>query len=115
VTYVPRSYVEKYWLPSFGEKLHKIHFREPPPGTRHAECDPESELCEVHFDRVNPYQDLIGHLVEDSPQTLIGLSAGIMVGSIVYSERRNVIEALVSAFVFGTLSYGIAKLLLEPQ
>lgn len=113
--YLPRSYVEKHWLPSLGEKLGKIHFREPPPGTGHAECDPESQLCEIHYDKINPYQDLIGHLIEDSPQTLVGVSAGVLVGSIVYSKRKNVIEALLSAFVFGALSYGIAKLLFEVK
>jgi hypothetical protein len=97
--YLPRLYVEKYWLPSLGEKLDKIHFREPPPGRRHAECDPKTEMCEVHLDKVNPYQDLIGHLMEDSPQTLAGISVGILAGSIVYLERRNTIEALLSAFV----------------
>jgi hypothetical protein len=111
--YLPRSYVEKNWLPSVGEKLGKTHFREPPPGTGHAECDPGSQLCEIHYDRVNPYRDLIGHLVEDSPQTLVGLSGAILAGSVVYLKRRNVIEALVSALVSGTVIYGIAKLLLN--
>jgi hypothetical protein len=113
--HLPRSYVEKNWLPSLGEKLGKIHFREPPPGTGHAEYDLESQLCKIHYDKVNPYQDLLGHLIEDSPQTLVGVSAGVLVGSIVYLKTRNAIEALLSAFVFGVLSYGIAKLLFEVK
>lgn len=109
---LPRSYVKKHWLPSIGEKLNKVHFREPPPGTGHAECDIDSELCQVHFDKVNPHQDLIGHLIEDSPQTLIGLIVGTLVGSIVYVKRRNVVEAFLLALVFGILSYCIVKLLI---
>ena len=108
--YLPRRYVEKCWLPSLGERLDRNHYREPPPGTCHAECDPKSEICEIHFDKVNPYQDLIGHLMRDSPQTLLGLSVGILVGSTVYLERRNAIEALLLALGSGASSYYIAKL-----
>ena len=110
VMYLPRWFVEKYWLPSLGEKLNKIHFREPPPGTGHAECDPTSEYCVIHFDKVNPHQNLIGHFIEDSPEILVGLSAASLSGVVVYIKRKNAFEALSSAFVAGFLSYKIAKL-----
>lgn len=108
--YIPRKYVEKHWLPSIGEKLDKVHYREPPPGTGHAECDPDSEYCKVHYDKVNPHQDPIGHLVEDSPETLVGLSIASATGIVVYAKRKNVGEALLAASASGLLSYGIAKL-----
>jgi len=109
--YLPRWYVEKHWLPSIGEKLNKIHFRQPPPGTGHAECDPDSEYCEVHYDKVNPHQNLIGHLVEDSPETIVGLSGATLSGIIIYAKRKNVGEALLAASIGGLLSYSVAKLI----
>jgi hypothetical protein len=108
--YEARWYVEKYWLPSIGEKIDKLHFREPPPGTGHAECDPKSEYCEVHYDKVNPLQDPIGHLIEDSPETLASLSAASLIGIVIYAKRKNFGEAILSAFIGGILSYGITKL-----
>ncbi|MDH5266281.1 MAG: hypothetical protein OEW62_01230 [Candidatus Bathyarchaeota archaeon] len=108
--YLPRQYVENCWLPSIGEKLDKIHFREPPPGTGHAECDPNSEYCKVHYDKVNPHQNPIGHLEEDSPETLVGLSTASLTGVVVYIKRKNIGEAFLAASTIGLVSYGIAKL-----
>lgn len=108
--YIPRQHVEKHWLQSFGEKLDKVHFREPPPGTGHAECDPGSEYCKVHYDKVNPHQDPVGHLVEDSPETLVGLFTASVTGITVYVKRKNVGEALLVSFATGLVSYGLAKL-----
>lgn len=109
--YLARRYVENHWLPSIGEKLDKLHFREPPPSTGHAECDLDSEYCEVHYDKVNPHLDPIGHLVEDSPETFVGLSSASLTGIVVYTKRKNVAEALLTASVAGLVSYGVAKLI----
>lgn len=101
--YLPRRYVEKHWLPSIGEKLDKIHYREPPPGTGHAELDPNTEYCEVHYDKVNPHQDPLGHLIEDSPETLVALGTG----ALVYAARKNVGEAILASIA----SYAVLKLI----
>lgn len=52
------------WIPHIGEDIFKEHFREPPPGRRHAVCD--GDICEVHEDYVNPLEDPIGHLIHDA-------------------------------------------------
>ena len=108
---ISRSYVEKYWLPSIGEKLDRVHFREPPPGTGHAECVPDGEYCEVHFDYMNPHQDPFGHLLFDSPEILIGISAGGLAGGVVYARRKNVGEAILVACGSAILSYLLAKVI----
>jgi len=108
---ISRKYVESHWIPSLGEKLDKIHFREPPPGTRHAECSSNEDYCDVHFDKVNPHQDALGHLIFDSPETLIGLSFGGLAGTTVYLRRRDVAEALLATLVVGFLAYGFVKVI----
>lgn len=50
------------WIPSLGEKLGKIHFRS---GHYHAECDPNTGFCEIHYDEDDPYESvpsLINHM-----------------------------------------------------
>jgi len=94
-----------------GEKLDKIHFREPPPGTRHAECSPNDDYCDVHFDKVNPHQDLLGHLIIDSPETLVGISSGSLTGIVIYLKRKDIAEAFFAAFVAGFLAYSFAKII----
>jgi hypothetical protein len=108
--YLPRWYVERHWLPSIGEKLDKIHYREPPPGTGHAERDPNAEYYEVHHDKVNPHQDPLRHLMEDSPETLVGISAAVLAGTVVYAGKRNIGEAFLAALGVGFVSYIVAKL-----
>lgn len=90
--------------------MNKIHFREPPPGTGHAECDPGSEYCSLHYDKVNPHQNPFGHLLQDSPETLVGLSAGSVTGVVVYVKTKNVGEALLASAASGLLGYVITKL-----
>ena len=108
--YLPRWYVEKHWLPSIGERLDKIHYREPPPATGHAECELDAEYCEVYFDKVSPHQDLLGHLIEDSPETLAGLGAATLAGVAVYVKRKNMGEVLLTAAGVGVVSYIAVKL-----
>ncbi len=107
--HLPRCYVEKHWLLSICEKLDKIHYRETPPGTGHAECDPNAEYCGVHQDKVNPHQDPLGHLIEDSPETLVGLGGAALAGTIVYARRKDIGEAFLVALGVGAIIYIIAK------
>jgi len=108
---IQRQYVESNWIPSIGEKLDKIHFREPLPGTRHAECSPNDEYCDVHFDKVNPHQDWLRHLLVDSPEIAVGLSFGTLAGITIYLKRKDITEAFLVAFVAGFLAYGFAKII----
>jgi hypothetical protein len=109
--YLPRSYVEKFWIPSIGEDINKLHFREPPPGTGHAECDPDSEYCKVHYDKVNPHQDPIGHLLLDSPEVLVGLVTFSTTFGVEYSRTKNIIEAILKSVLYGSFSYCLTKLI----
>jgi hypothetical protein len=79
-----RKYVERKWIPSIGDHPNAEHFREPPPGTRHAVCKPRATYCLVHKDQYNPHAgilDAIGHFLEWSGAPiligLIGLTASL--------------------------------------
>ena len=68
------------WTRSIGEKLDKIHFRR---GHMHAECDPRTGFCSVHYDKHDPsesFSSLINHLIgSDSGKVLVGIAvAGIL-------------------------------------
>lgn len=72
---VPKRQIKELkWIPHIGEDFLKEHFREPPPGRRHAVCD--EDLCEVHEDHVNPLEDPIGHLIYDAPHIASSLILG---------------------------------------
>ena len=43
------------WKPSFGEKLGKTHFRN---GHYHVVCDSKTGVCNVHYDKHDPYESL---------------------------------------------------------
>ena len=52
------------WKSSVGEKLDKVHFRN---GHYHAECDPKTGFCKVHYDEDDPHESitsLFKHLVD---------------------------------------------------
>ncbi len=58
------------WIPSIGIPFDMEHFREPPPGKRHAVFKPGAEYGIVHYDKYNPYAslgDLVNHLIDWSP------------------------------------------------
>ena len=43
------------WFPSLGEKTDKTHFRN---GHYHAECDPNTRFCEIHYDKDDPHESI---------------------------------------------------------
>src|SRR5690348_11586316 len=43
------------WIPSIGEKLSKVHFRN---GHLHAECDPKTGSCDIHYDKQDPHESI---------------------------------------------------------
>ena len=65
------------WTSSLGEKLGMIHFRN---GHWHAECDPATGLCTIHYDEHDPHESptsLAKHMSESK------LGAGVLlVGAI---------------------------------
>ncbi|WP_166390963.1 hypothetical protein [Candidatus Nitrosotalea sp. TS] len=65
------------WIRSIGEKLNKIHFRN---GHWHAECDPNTGFCEVHYDKHDPYESpvsLLKHMVQSPLGALVLGAAGV--------------------------------------
>jgi len=62
------------WTRSFGEKLDRIHFRK---GNLHAECDPKTGICSIHYDKHDPHKSislLINHLADsNSGKVLLGI------------------------------------------
>ena len=59
------------WKKSIGEKLSKIHFRK---DHWHAECDPETGFCSIHYDKDNPNESitsLVKHLSDSKSGKLV--------------------------------------------
>ena len=61
-----------------GDETNAGHFREPPPGKRHAVCKPRAQYCAVHQDQYNPHDGivgLVGHFFEwkGAPIVIAGL------------------------------------------
>ena len=75
----------------------------------------------VHMDIVDPRENLLGHLVLDSPEILIGLASaaigGGKVASYIYKNQKNsifvkqssTISGLIASLIFGYLGYSISK------
>ena len=76
----------------------------------------------VHFDKVDPRKDPFGHLLNDSPETLLGIASSIWigrkVGSDVFKKRKErsrnaLLESLLmgalASISAGYLSYNIGK------
>ncbi len=62
------------WIRSVGEKLGKIHFRK---GHNHAECDPKTGFCSIHYDTHDPNESitsLVKHLGDsNSGKVILGI------------------------------------------
>ncbi len=71
------------WQPSFGEKLDKNHFRN---GHDHAVCDPNTGICEIHYDEHDPYEsltELFNHMKEsDKGKAVLLVGAGLLLDQI---------------------------------
>jgi len=67
------------WIRSIGEKLSKIHFRN---GHYHAECDPETGKCSIHYDKDDPHESLtslFNHLADSNSGKVLLAVAGVAV------------------------------------
>jgi hypothetical protein len=62
----------------------------------------------LHFDSVDPRKDPLGHLVRDSPETLLGIASAIYFGkkvaSGVYSKKTGSRGAVIESLIFGALA-----------
>ncbi|MGH9910472.1 MAG: hypothetical protein ACRD32_07510 [Nitrososphaerales archaeon] len=63
----------------------------------------------VHMDKVDPRKDPLGHLLKDSPETLLGIASSIYfgkkVGSKVFNERKERSKnALLESVFMGALA-----------
>ncbi len=62
----------------------------------------------VHVDKVDPRKDPLGHLMKDSPETLLGIASGIYFGkrvsSEVYSKRNGRSGALLESLLLGSFA-----------
>ena len=62
----------------------------------------------VHVDKVDPRKDPLGHLLKDSPETLLGIASGIYfgrkIGSEVYGKRNGRSGALLESLLMGSLA-----------
>ena len=90
------------WRSSFGEKLGKIQFRN---GHQHAVCDPNTGICETHYDEIDPHE---------SPSSLVKHMWGSNLGKATLIGGAIVITvALDHLFNDGKLRKSVAKHLLD--
>lgn len=87
------------WIRSIGEKLDKIHFRN---GHWHAECDPKSGICNIHYDKDDPYKSITS-LVKHMSASNLGLTVLLIVGAGVLDQvftggqiRKSVLKSISS-------------------
>ncbi len=75
----------------------------------------------VHMDKVDPRKNLLGHLVLDAPEVLIGLASAVIGGTkvasyvsknnknLIFNKKSPVIYGLIASLVFGYLGFSLTK------
>ena len=75
----------------------------------------------VHMDKVDPRKNLLGHLVSDAPEVLIGLASAVIGGSkvasyvsknnknLIFNKKSPILSGLIASLVFGYLGFSLTK------
>jgi hypothetical protein len=75
----------------------------------------------VHMDKVDPRKDPLGHLVQDAPEFLVGITSAVIVGNKVssglyklqknvpFAKSTSIFAGLVVSAVAGYAGYAITK------
>lgn len=76
------------WKRSLGEKLGMVHFRN---GHYHAECDPKTGFCTVHYDKDDPHESpisLVKHMTQSPLGALVLGTAAFLLGDEILNEGK---------------------------
>ena len=75
----------------------------------------------VHMDKVDPRKNLLGHLVSDAPEVLIGLASAVIGGgkvasyvsknnkNLFFNKKSPILSGLIASLVFGYLGFSLTK------
>ena len=68
----------------------------------------------VHTDKVDPRKNVLGHLVSDAPEVLVGLASAVIGGDKVVSymkknNKSSVVPGVIASLVFGYLGFSLTK------
>jgi len=78
------------WIPSLGEKLDKVHFRN---GHYHAECDPKTGNCEIHYDEIDPYENppesILNHMWQSDLGKITIVGAGLTILDELFNKGKG--------------------------
>ena len=64
------------WTSSLGEKIGLVHFRN---GHWHAECNPKTGRCSIHYDKDDPHESITS-LVKHMSASQLGLVILVTIG-----------------------------------
>jgi len=85
------------WKSSIGEKLDKIHFRN---GHYHAECDPETGYCKIHYDKDDPHESLtslVNHVADSNSGKALIVVVGVAILDQIFTGgqiRKSLVSVL---------------------
>ncbi len=68
----------------------------------------------VHTDKVDPRKNVLGHLVSDAPEVLVGLASAVIGGGKVASylkknNKSSVLPGIIASLVFGYIGFSLTK------
>ena len=63
----------------------------------------------VHTDKFDPRKDIVGHLLHDAPEVLIGLACAALGGMQASKQTRKIPPRVLSLIITGYLGYATAR------
>ncbi len=75
----------------------------------------------VHTDKVDPRKNLLGHLVSDAPEVLVGLASAVIGGgkvasyvsknnkNLIFNKKYSILSGLIESLFFVYLGYSLTK------